>query len=238
MAGWIVPPPAPPAKSREDFERERAAKVRWLAREGLLKSERLKAALMKVHREGFIGDGYRDYAYEEAPLPLPGVQATISCPHSYPLFYEPLGLDRGHRFLEVGAGSGYGAAIAREVVGPDGLVVSIEIDPLTFEFARFNLRNAGYEDIVLVLGDGSLGYPPLAPYDRVAVTAACADIPAPLIDQLRDGGRLISPVQAGEGQNLVLLEKADGRVRRRVITKVLYVPLRGTYGRLERTLPA
>jgi len=76
----------------------------------------------------------------EVPLPLPGEHATISCPHSYPLFYEPLGLDEGHRFLEIGSGSGYGAAVAREVVGPGGLVVSIEIDPLTLEFARRNLE--------------------------------------------------------------------------------------------------
>ncbi|RLC23772.1 MAG: hypothetical protein DRH21_06540, partial [Deltaproteobacteria bacterium] len=68
----------------------------------------------------------------------------ISCPHSYPLFYEPLGLDKGHKILEVGLGSGYGTALAREIVGPDGLVVSIEIDPLTFEFAKSNLEKAGY----------------------------------------------------------------------------------------------
>jgi protein-L-isoaspartate(D-aspartate) O-methyltransferase len=217
-------------KSRQEFEEERAAKVRWLIERGLLKSERIKQALLKVPREDFIPRLYRDYAYLEVPLPLPGEHATISCPHSYPLFYEPLGLDEGHRFLEIGSGSGYGAAVAREVVGPGGLVVSVEIDPLTLEFARSNLEKAGYHDIVLVQGDGGLGYPESSPYDRMAVTAACVEIPPPLIDQLRIRGRLIAPVIEGDRQNLTLFEKGIEGIQRRVICEVLYVSLRGTYG--------
>jgi len=142
-------------------------------------------------------------------LPLPGEEATISCPHSYPLFYEPLGLDGGHKFLEVGLGSGYGTVLAKEIVGPDGLVVSIEIDPLTFEFARSNLENAGYSDIVLVKGDGGLGYPAMSPYDRICITAACIEIPPPLINQLATGGRLIAPLIEHGVQNLVLFEKSE-----------------------------
>lgn len=110
-------------------------------------------------------------------MPLPGIAATISCPHSYPLFYEPLGLDQGHRFLEVGLGSGYGTAVAREVVGDKGLVVAMEIDPVTFEYGKANLERAAYRDVVLVLADGGLGFPELQPYDRIAMTAACAEIP-------------------------------------------------------------
>ena len=120
MAGWIVPPPRTPTKSAAAHAQERRRKVRALEAQGLLSSPRIKAALLKVRREDFIPSEYRDYAYEEVPLPLPGSAATISCPHSYPLFYEPLGLDRGQRFLEVGTGSGYGAAVAREVVGEIG----------------------------------------------------------------------------------------------------------------------
>jgi protein-L-isoaspartate(D-aspartate) O-methyltransferase len=230
MRGWIKPPPKQSTKSREEFERERAAKVMWLVGHGFLRSERIKEALLKVPREDFIPGDYRDYAYLEVPLPLPGEQATISCPHSYPLFYEPLGLDKGHRFLEVGLGSGYGAAVAREVVGPEGLVVSVEIDPITFEFAKRNLNTAGYNDIVLVKGDGGLGYPKLSPYDRIAVTAACIDIPLPLTEQLIIGGRLIAPVLKDEAQYLVLLKKGVKGSQRRVICEVLYVSLRGIYG--------
>ena len=230
MPGWIVPPPREPAKTPEEFCREREAKIAWLIRQGLLRSERIRQAMLTVRREEFIPRLYRDYAYEEVPLPLPGEQATISCPHSFPLFYEPLGLDQGHRFLEVGLGSGYGTALAREVVGGEGLVVAIEIDPVTLAFARQNLERAGYRDLTLVLGDGGLGYPPLAPYDRICITAACPRIPPPLVEQLKDGGRLIAPVSEGDEQNLVLLEKRGKKVRREVICQVLYVPLRGRYG--------
>ena len=230
MYGWIVPPPKQPTKSRDDFRKEREEKVTWLLAHGYLRSERIRNALLRVPREDFIPSRYRDYAYIEVPLPLPGVRATVSCPHSYPLFYEPLGLDEGHKFLEVGLGSGYGAALAREIVGPNGLVVSMEIDPLTYEFGGANLRRAGYADITTVLGDGGLGYPALAPYDRICITAACEKAPRPLIEQLRMGGRLIGPVEEHGVQNLVLLEKQDGGLRTEVICQVLYVPLRGQYG--------
>ena len=230
MRGWIVPPPKQPIKVRKDFDKERNKKVKQLIKQGYLKTERIKAAILKVRREDFIPKPYKDYAHREVPLPLPGEKATIACPHSYPLFYEPLGLDRGHKFLEVGLGSGYGAAIAREVVGSDGLVVSIDIDPLTFEFAKKNLENSGYKDVILVKGDGGLGYPKLSPYDRISVTAASIRIPPPLVEQLKVGGRLIAPVIENGIQYLVLLEKRDKRVRSEVLCEVLYVSLRGMYG--------
>ena len=112
MSGWIVPPPEFPVKSAAELRREREAKVAELGRRGLLRSDRLRRAMVSVAREDFIPRAYRDHAYEEIPLPLPGERATISCPHSYPLFYEPLGLAEGHGFLEVGVGSGYGTALA------------------------------------------------------------------------------------------------------------------------------
>ena len=232
MVGWIVPPPKDPTKSKEQLAEERAARVRWLVRKGYLRSERIKAALLKIPREDFIPREYRDHAYNEVPLPLPGEESTVSCPHSYPLFYEPLGLDEGHRFLEVGAGSGYGAAVAREVVGAGGLVVSVEIDPVTFAFAKKNLERAGYDDIVLVNADGGLGYSQMAPYDRIAVTAACVEIPVPLVEQVVVGGRIIGPVREGAGQVLVLLERTESGVRRQEICQVAYVSLRGLYGSL------
>ena len=234
MPGWVVPPPKEPVKSQEEFRREREEKVHWLEKRGFLRSERIREAMLKVPREDFIPFLYRDYAYQEVPLPLPGEEATISCPHSYPLFYEALGLDEGNRFLEVGLGSGYGAALAREIVGDRGLVVSLEIDPATLVFARRNLEDAGYGgDILLVQGDGGCGWPELAPYDRVCVTAACPRIPHPLVEQLAPGGRLAAPVMTDEGQDLVLLEKGGEGVRSRVVCQVLYVHLRGRYGEGE-----
>jgi protein-L-isoaspartate(D-aspartate) O-methyltransferase len=173
MSGWLIPPPSRPVKSEAELRREREAKIAELGRHGLLRSERLRRAILTVAREDFIPPSYRDHAYAEIPLPLPGERATISCPHSYPLFYEPLGLGEGHRFLEVGVGSGYGTSLAREVVGAGGLVVAIDIDAATLAFARENVERAGYTDVVLVHGDGGLGYPEQAPYDRICVTAAC-----------------------------------------------------------------
>ncbi len=197
---------------------------------GYLKSERIRQALLSTRREDFIPHLYRDYAYLEVPLPLPGTDATISCPHSYPLFYEPLDLDAGHRFLEVGLGSGYGTAVAREVVGDQGLVVAVEIDDLTYDFAKANLERAGYDDVVLVNADGALGYPPLQPYDRISITAACRTVPPPLIQQLSPEGKLIAPILSGRQQSLVLLEKTACGLRTSELCEVLYVALQGEYG--------
>jgi protein-L-isoaspartate(D-aspartate) O-methyltransferase len=230
MSGWITPPPGLPVKREADLRREREAKVAELARRGLLRSERLRRAMLAVRREDFIPPPYRDHAYEEIPLPLPGERATISCPHSYPLFYEPLGLGEGHRFLEVGIGSGYGTALALEVVGPRGMVVAIDIDATTLAFARENLHRAGYADAILVHGDGGLGYAERAPYDRICVTAACPAVPPPLIGQLAARGRLIAPVLERGRQRLTLLEQAADGIRSTIITDVLYVSLRGRYG--------
>jgi protein-L-isoaspartate(D-aspartate) O-methyltransferase len=228
--GWLIPSPSRPVKGDEELRREREAKIGELERRGLLRSERLRRAMLTVRREDFIPSGFRDHAYEEIPLPLPGERATISCPHSYPLFYEPLGLDEGHRFLEVGVGSGYGTSLAREVVGREGLVVGIDIDATTLAFARENLGRAGSTDVVLIHGDGGLGDPEHAPYDRICVTAACPDVLRLLIEQLTVHGRLIAPVIEGTRQRLTLVGKRVDGARRKSLADVLYVSLQGRYG--------
>jgi len=232
MLGWVIPPPRKSVKTKQKFDKEREKKVYWLIRQGLLKSDRIVKAMLKVPREDFIPDLYRDYAYMEVPLPIPGRNATISCPHSYPLFYEALNLDRGDKFLEVGAGSGYGAALAREIVGRKGLVVTVEIDSETYCFAKENLRELGYTDVEVVMSDCAYGYPAKSPYDKICITASCKKIPEPLIQQLRTGGRLITPMGPPDReQDLVLLVKeADRALKVSCLDKVLYVPLRGEYG--------
>jgi protein-L-isoaspartate(D-aspartate) O-methyltransferase len=231
MVGWEIPPPSA-SKTDEELRHEREAKVSELADRGMLRSERLRRAMLRVRREEFVPPAWRDYAYQEVPLPLPGRRSSISCPHSYPLFYEPLGLDEGHRFLEIGLGSGYGAALAREVVGPSGLVVSVEIDPRTLGHASAALDRLGYDydDIVRVLGDGGLGYAKLAPYDRICMTAVCDEIPPPLLEQLVVGGRLIAPVRDDSRQVLRLVEKAPDGLCESAISDVLYVELQGIFG--------
>jgi len=109
-------------------------------------------------------------------------------------------------------------------------VVAIDIDATTLAFARQNLDRLGYSDVVLVHGDGGLGHPPHAPYDRICVTAACPAVPPPLIEQLAAQARLIAPVIDGTRQRLTLLEKTVDGIRRTVIADVLYVALQGRYG--------
>ena len=206
---------------------------------GYIKTDAVAQAMFRVPREEFMDPVYVDYAYSDQPFPIPGDgRQTISAPYMYPIFYEPLELEPGDRLLEIGAGSGYGAALARELVGPTGIVVAIEINPVTYRFAEANLRRTGYDDILLVLGDGSLGYPEKAPYDTIVVTAACPDIPRPLIEQLGTPGRLMAPVGGASsllGQDLVMLEKdGEGHISRRTMMKVAYVPLTGEYGWIRR----
>ena len=222
-----------------DFSELRAQMVRRYQRAGYIKTETMTEAVMRVPREEFMSSSHVNYAYVDQPFPIPGDgRQTISAPYMYPVFYEPLGLNAGEKLLEVGAGSGYGAALARELVGPEGLVVSIEINPTTFRFARENLNRTGYQDVVLILGDGSLGYPEMAPYDAICITAACPEVPQPLIDQLDAPGRLMAPVGGSYslyGQDLVLLEKgAEGLMEKKTLMKVSYVPLTGEYGYSRR----
>ena len=236
MLGWVVPPPKKPVKTEHQFLVERRDKIWWLVEKGFLKSQPIIKAMLKVAREDFVQEMYRDYAYLEVPLPVPGRSATISCPHSYPLFYEALELKRNDKMLEVGTGSGYGAALAREVIGKNGKVVTIEIDKETYEFARRNLERSGYKDILIVFGDGSLGYPSESPYNKICITASCPKIPDPLIQQLKPGGKLITPIGRLEiAQDLLLVKKGqDGALKINTIEKVLYVPLRGRYGWPDR----
>lgn len=236
MIGWMIPPPKRPTKTKIEFELERKKKVAQLKRELILRSETLVKAVLRVPREEFIPEDYRDYAYhgstyaEEIPLPIPGENSTISCPHAYPLFYEPLEIREGDKFLEIGMGSGYGAALAREVTGSNGKVVAVEIDDATYEFGRGNLERLGYSDIITVHGDGSYGYEEESPYDKISITAACREFPHDLFSQLKVEGKMIAPVGPSQFQRLVLLKKVSrSALRREYLGSVLFVPLRGKY---------
>jgi len=209
--------------------------VQRYMKSGYISSEAMAEAVLRVPREEFMDSIYASYAYVDKPFPIPGDGGqTISAPYMYPIFYEPLSLKEGDRVLEIGAGSGYGAALAWELVGESGLVVSVEINEITYRFAQANLDRIGYRDIILVLGDGSLGYEDKAPYDAICVTAACPKVPEPLVAQLGSPGKLMAPVGSSYsvfGQDLVLMEKdGDGKTSMRTLMKVSYVPLIGEHG--------
>ena len=218
-----------------DFSKQRKKMVDRYRKIGYISSEAMASAVHSVPREQFMNPDYKDYSYLDQPFPIPGDgRQTISAPYMYPIFYEPLKLKSGDSVLEVGAGSGYGAALSKELVGKEGTVVSIEINPITYQFARENLERTGYGNVILILGDGALGYPENAPYDAVCITAACPEIPEPLVSQLRAPGKLMAPVGRSRsvyGQDLILLEKGEtGMIVKKNLMKVSYVPLTGRYG--------
>ena len=218
-----------------DFVTQRKAMVERYQRTGYIKSRKMAEAVLRVPRERFMDPNYMEHAYVDQPFPIPGDGGqTISAPYMYPIFYEPLDIKEGYRILEIGAGSGYGAALARELVGEKGLVVTIEINESTCVFASKNLKNTGYDDVKLICGDGSFGYPDDAPYDAICVTAASPRVPYHLVEQLKAPGNLMVPVGDAYnmfGQDLVLLSKEDdGSTKEVNLMKVAYVPLRGKHG--------
>lgn len=200
--------------------------VEDLVREGIIKSERVKRAMLSVPREEFVMPEYRSMAYEDRPLPL-FAGATISAPHMVAMMCELIEPRPGMKILEVGTGSGYHAAVCAEAIERKGKVYTVEIVKELAIYAAQNIERLGYWGVVEVYhGDGRRGLEKFAPYDAIIVTAAAKAIPDALAAQLKEGGVLIIPIQEGLGQVLVKAVKRGGRLDKRVITYVLFVPLR------------
>jgi protein-L-isoaspartate(D-aspartate) O-methyltransferase len=179
-------------------------------------------AMRSVPRHRFVPPEESRNAYGDTPLPI-GEGQTISQPYIVALMTELLRPARRHRILEVGTGSGYQAAVLAEIVDT---VYTIEIVRSLAESARERLQRLGYGNVQVRCGDGYEGWPEHAPFDGIIVTAAADQIPEPLIEQLRDGGRMVIP--AGEAwavQELLLLEKKDGKVSQESVLPVRFVPL-------------
>ena len=196
-----------------------------------IKSSKVKKAMLKVPRELFVPKKYYDQAYTDTPLPIPGDQ-TISASHIHAITLSELELKEGENVLEIGAGSGILLAYIREIVGEKGKVVGIEINKDTYEFAKNNLKKVSYKDIILIHGDGSLGYPKYAPYDKIIVSAASPDIPEPIIEQLRPNGVLLIIIGSPYAdQNLIKIKKTkSGRLIKKELLPVIFVPLKGKHG--------
>ena len=205
----------------ETLTARRAALVEVLRIQGIA-DERVLAALQSVRRHRFVPESLREHAYENRPLPI-GHGQTISQPYIVALMTELLEVKPGDRVLEIGTGSGYQAAVLAEL---DCVVYTIEIVPDLGRSARRTLERLGYENVHVDIGDGYAGWPDEAPFDRVIVTAAPEEIPKPLVEQLRVGGKMVIPVGPQWGtQYLTLLEKdEDGGVRTERILPVRFVP--------------
>jgi protein-L-isoaspartate(D-aspartate) O-methyltransferase len=194
-------------------------------------SERVMAAMAKVPRHELVPADQKPMAYANRPLPI-GLGQTISQPFIVALMTDLMEVMPGDRVLEIGTGSGYQAAVLAELAGT---VYTIEIvEPLARE-AAIRLKKLGYHNVVAKVGDGYQGWPEHAPFDAIMVTAAPREVPQPLIEQLKPGGRLVVPVGGqAAGQELLLIEKkADGTVTRRNILAVRFVPLTNKSGKQQ-----
>lgn len=210
-----------------NLEEARRRLVESLVAEGIIRSERVKNAALKVKREDFVPESERRYAYEDMPLSI-GYGQTISAPHMVFLMDELLDLKEGMLVYEIGTGSGYHAATIAEIMG-EGRVITTEIVKELAIFAWRNLIRAGYSDRVAVIACDGVKLRLREKPDRILVTAAAPDVPYPLLDLLKDGGKMVIPVGVFP-QKLLVVEKRGGEIARRYVTDVAFVPLRGEWG--------
>jgi protein-L-isoaspartate(D-aspartate) O-methyltransferase len=186
-----------------------------------IRDERVLSAMERVPRHEFVEPHYRDQAYEDHPLPINAGQ-TVSQPYIVALMLEILHLDPSSRVLEIGTGSGYQTAILAEICAH---VYSVERHPQLADQAQQTLSRLGFNNLTLRVGDGGEGLPQHAPFDAIVVSAAAKQIPVPLFDQLREGGRMIIPVGPHEAQELQLVRKRDGKPLITLLDGCRFVPL-------------
>ena len=212
------------AQLREDqWDRKRVRMVREQIEARGVSDPDVLDAMRAVRRERFVPEGVRDHASADSALPI-GYDQTISQPYIVAFMTELLQVERDHRVLEVGTGSGYQTAVLSAL---SDRVFSLEIVPELAARAAEILRELGYGRANVRQGDGYLGWPEHSPYDRIIVTAAPPEIPGALIDQLADGGRLVAPVgRTSETQRLVLVTKdGAGNIRQENRLAVRFVPM-------------
>jgi len=191
-----------------------------------IKDKKLIEAMYKIERHRFIPEKFRDSAYGDFPVPI-GEGQTISQPYMVALMTECLSLKGKEKVLEIGTGSGYQTAILAELAKE---VYSIErIESLKINAEKI-LNELGYTNIKIRLGDGTLGWPEEAPFDRIMVTAANQDVPPPLLEQLNQNGIMVIPLGDRFSQVLTKIEKRGNQIIRQEVCGCVFVPLIGKYG--------
>ena len=206
----------------------RAQLVETLRGKGINDLAVLKA-IAEVPRHLFVPAGVRHRAYEDSPLPIAQGQ-TISQPFVQATYLQALGLKGDEKVLEVGTGSGYQTALLAQLAA---MVFSIERHGVLAQEAKMALDQVGITNVSIMVGDGTLGWRPYAPYDAILVAAASPDIPEPLLDQLAEGGRLVIPIGGRETQKLVMVEREGNKYNRHELADVRFVPLVGELGYQE-----
>ena len=204
-------------------ERERMVEEQ-LVRRGIT-DERVLAAMRRVPRHLFVQEALRDRAYGDHPLPI-GEEQTISQPYIVGLMTSLLELTGREKVLDVGTGSGYQTAVLAVLARR---VCSIERLPRLAERARATLEALGYDNVWVRVGNGALGWPDEAPFDRILVAAGGPAVPPPLFQQLVEGGRLVLPIGDAENQTLTVVDNGRGRMRTRAVGDCKFVKLVGKY---------
>ncbi len=215
-------PPEAPASGFDELRRDMVE--RQIRGRGV-RDSRVLEAMREVPRHLFVPQALPAAAYADEPLSI-GEGQTISQPFMVAAMAEALELTGTERVLEIGAGSGYQAAVLSRLASE---VIAIESRPLLAEAARERLARLGYDQVRIVVGDGTLGWPESAPYDAILVAAAAPAVPPPLIEQLSEGGRLVIPLGSPEHQDLRRLRKRNGRIADQTLFACRFVPLVGRF---------
>lgn len=204
----------------DKFYQKRLQMVEYQLKSRDIVDRKVLDVMLKVERHKFVPKEYEELAYIDEPLPI-GFGQTISQPYIVALMTQLLEVKKEDKVLEIGTGSGYQAAILAELAKE---VYTIEIIPELAQRAEKLLKELGYKNIFVKIGDGYLGWPEYAPFDKIIVTCAPEEIPQPLIDQLKDGGKLVIPV-GSVWQELVVVEKKEGKINKRNVIPVRFVPM-------------
>jgi protein-L-isoaspartate(D-aspartate) O-methyltransferase len=191
-----------------------------------IRDERVLAAMFRVPRHEFVSEEHRDQVYEDHPIPI-GEGQTISQPYIVAIMLEALALTPSDIVLEIGTGSGYQTALLSELTRQ---VYSVERHEALARAARATLARLGFNNVEVFVGDGSRGLPDRAPFDAIVVSAAAPQIPPPLFEQLREGGRMVIPVGPAHAQELQLVRKHEGRPVVTSMEGCRFVPLIGSEG--------